>query len=125
MNRWPAISSGHCSAKYTNKEEQKVKNSKRITENSGQFSKDVNNFTPRHHEAVYYQVSVGNFGVMLPQNLNLDTLEGLQLVADKATRIESRDLAQRIAESAGGKVWTVTETFVRTVTAQEMGKLQA
>lgn len=100
-----------------------MKNNRRITENSGQFSKDVNNFIPRSHEAVYYQVSLGNFGVMLPQNLNLDTLEGLQLVADKATRIESRDLAQRIAQSAGGKVWVVTETFVRTV--QEAERLQA
>jgi len=65
--------------------------------------------------ATYFQVSVGDYGVVLPKTLNLDLLDGLTLVKDKASVIQDQKLARKIAVSVSGNLLQVTESFTRVV----------
>ena len=61
----------------------------------------------------YYHVQVGNFGVVVPDELNLDTLEGIKLIRGRASIITNKELAVRIASESEGNVLTVTELYSR------------
>lgn len=103
-----------------------MKNERRITaNNSGQFSKEIMTFDERNHSAEYYQVRVGNYGIVLPETLNLDTMDGLKLVKDKATRIESWDLALRVAKETEGTAFVITEQFTRVITEFKFNGFEA
>lgn len=67
----------------------------------------------------YYQVAVGNYGVTLPDLLNLDTLDGLRMVKGKASRIDSRQLAERIASETGGVLCVVNELYERVISDKD------
>jgi len=89
-----------------------MKNERRVTINeSGKLSP----FTEKNISEVYHQVLVGSYGVVLPKTINLDNLDGLQLVDGKASVINDKKLAERIAEKTGGKLIEVTERFIREV----------
>jgi hypothetical protein len=74
---------------------------------------DVLPFEGVHKENEYYQVVMGNYGVLLPDEINLETLDGLRLVKGKASVIKNRELALRIAQETGGTALHVTETYSR------------
>ncbi|APZ82279.1 hypothetical protein Goe2_c03900 [Bacillus phage vB_BsuM-Goe2] len=65
----------------------------------------------RSVETYYYQVEVGSMGVVLPSEINLETLSGITLVAGKASVIEDEGLAKRVASITGGKVQEVYESY--------------
>lgn len=72
-------------------------------------------FDEKDYNSLYYQVSVGQFGVKLSEVINVDTLDGLQLIVGKATRIDDVKFAYRVANATGGTVLMVTEKFTRRV----------
>ena len=74
---------------------------------------DVLPFENVHKENEYYQVIMGNYGVLLPDEINLETLDGLRLVKGKASVIRNRELALRIAQETGGTTLHVTEVYSR------------
>jgi hypothetical protein len=78
-------------------------------------SHEILPFSNKDYKATYYQVAVGQFGVKLPDVINVDTLDGLQLIKERGTRIDNYAFAQRIAKATGGVVMVVTEQFVRRV----------
>ncbi|GED73036.1 hypothetical protein BRE01_67380 [Brevibacillus reuszeri] len=92
-----------------------MKNERRIQTGTLGVSKEVLPFHEKHNEVTYFQVVVGNYGVVVPNVINIETMKGLQLVKEKATRIESKELAERIAIETNGKLLEVTELFKRTV----------
>ncbi|QMV48345.1 hypothetical protein [Bacillus phage SPO1L4] len=65
----------------------------------------------RSVETYYYQVEVGSMGVVLPSEINLETLSGITLVAGKASVIEDEGLAKRVASVTGGKIQKVYECY--------------
>lgn len=67
--------------------------------------------TAQSIEVEYYQVEVGVMGVVLPAELDLETMSGLKLVRGEASVIESKELAEKVAEMVDGKVVTVTEEY--------------
>ncbi|WIT25972.1 hypothetical protein [Bacillus phage SPO1L1] len=62
-------------------------------------------------ETYYYQVKIGSMGVILPSEVDLETLSGITLVAGKASVIEDESLAKRIASITGGTVQRVYESY--------------
>lgn len=72
-------------------------------------------FNPVLTEKTYYQVTVGAYGVVLPDTLNIDTLDGLKLIDGKASVIEDSNLATKIAIKTSGKLLVVTETYKREI----------
>lgn len=72
---------------------------------------------PKHLQAKYSQVFVGKMGVVVPPEIDLDTLSGLKLVEGKASVIEDLGFARTIAEKTGGTVYRfITEYKVRRFT---------
>lgn len=74
---------------------------------------DIMSIEGKSESVSYYQVVVGDFGVILPRSINLDTLEGLQLIKDKASVIHDEGLAKRIATATNGKLLLVKEMYTR------------
>lgn len=103
--------------RYEQEEQQALRNQTNSRKQRDELgvTNEVLPFTNKDYEATYYQVAVGQFGVRLPEVTNIDTLDGLQLIQGKGTRINNVKFAQRIAQSTGGVVMIVTEQFVRRV----------
>jgi hypothetical protein len=97
------------------KDDENMKNKKRIQADTLGMSKEALPFNEVCKEVTYYVVAVGNYGVVVPNVVNMDTMEGLQLVKERATRLESKELAERIAKETSGKLLEITELFKRTV----------
>lgn len=64
----------------------------------------------------HYSVIVGSHGVMLTPSFNENTLGGMSLIKGRATKIESRTLADRIAKDVDGKLIAVLNSHTRTIT---------
>lgn len=88
-----------------------MKNERRITVSNNELLP----FTEKDVSKTYYQVKVGGYGVVLPKTINLDTLDGLQLIDGKGSSIHDLQLAEKIAEKTGGKLLEVTEKFIRII----------
>lgn len=104
-------------ARYEREEQEALRNqtnSRKQREELG-VTAEVLPFTNKDYEATYYQVAVGQFGVKLPEVINVDSLDGLQLIQGKGTRINNVVFAYRVANATGGNVMIVTEQFVRRV----------
>lgn len=61
----------------------------------------------------YFYVSVGQMNVVIPEQLNLTTMEGMTLIKERASMIDNEGLATNIAEEVGGKVFRIQETYTR------------
>lgn len=72
-------------------------------------------FTEKDYSKTYYQVMVGQYGIVITKNYNPDTEEGLQLIKGKASVIEDEEFAMKIAESSGGKLIRVSERYTRVI----------
>ncbi len=70
---------------------------------------------PTSKNATYFQIKLGEYGVVLPKTINVDNLEGLTLVKGKATAIHDQKLARKIAAAMEGTLLQVTESYSRIV----------
>ncbi|WP_141556765.1 hypothetical protein [Bacillus sp. Marseille-P3800] len=77
------------------------------------FSKGVGNIKETNEVIRFYQVVTGDMGVVLPKELNLETMSGLTLVKGQASCISNIGIASKIKEATGGKLVQVVESFSR------------
>lgn len=108
--------------KIIKKENVIMKNERRISVNNKPNSYEFEGvptgilpIAPENKNATYFQVKLGEYGVVLPKTLNVDNLEGLTLVKGKATAIHDQRLARKIAASMEGTLLQVTESYSRIV----------